>query len=282
MKQPLRQPFDNLPVANSPIRPNFGGLLRGKGRVAPLSKTTRVGMFTRLRRFLRMKILHDLTAAEGNGLSPTPVESAPLLPSPAPQPGTSPSSAKPATPPDHEPDSTGSVSVKTSLLDKLRTAGRRLLSARGITAKRDHAGEPGELPLSDAPRLEAPAAGPAAPPADSAVASIFRRCCVSSVKSVIDILNGCTRIFAESADFEPKFIDRAIKTAEPTPEAISEFTESLDLVMKKHSVQPKHAEEFALGMAALNLGSGYAMMFAMFRGEIQRRRREALAAGGAK
>ena len=179
---------------------------------------------------------------------------------------------------DDEPTSTGNVPAKTSLLEKLRRHGRKLLSIRGITPGRREA--PPELDLEDETGDAVPinfspvrpvAPGPVAASADPAVASLFREVCVGAVEGTLDFLNRITRVVAEFTGYEEKFIDRAITAATPAPKAVLRFTKSLDAVMKKHNVQPKNAEEWALVISAGNLVSGYGAMFLMFAAENKRR-----------
>ena len=227
-----------------------------------------------------MRILFEPNPGEGVNATEAPAATPALPPSPDSSPAQSELSApKPSTPTADDEAPTGSVPAKNSMLERLRAAGKRVLQFRGITFGRGKDESEPDAPDLAAPNVPRgvttnPVGSGTAP--DPAAASIFRRCCISSVKGVIDILNQVTRIFAGAADFDPKFTERAIATAEPDKEALSEFTESLDLVLKKHNVQPKHAEEFALAMSSVRLVSGYATMFALFKGEINRRRRDVL------
>lgn len=76
----------------------------------------------------------------------------------------------------------------------------------------------------------------------------------------------------DAAGLDGKFSDRALSKCEPTPEALERWTESLDAVLKKHSVEPKHSEEIALAVNTCELVAPFGILLAELKGEIRRQR----------
>lgn len=110
------------------------------------------------------------------------------------------------------------------------------------------------------------------PVVDSLRASLFRRSVVSAARSVLKILNSIVRVYCDAAELDAKFCDRAISKCEPSAEALERWTESLDVVLKKHNVEPKHAEEISLIVNSAELLAPYGILLAELKGEIRRRR----------
>lgn len=136
---------------------------------------------------------------------------------------------------------------------------------------------PGEIPpkipgiiYEPSPENVLPAQTNILPAPDFAIGALFRRVVCSSVKSAIGVCDAITRLFGKQAGCRTDFVEKCIAANKPEEKAIEEFTECLDLVLKKHNVQPKNAEEIALGIAAVNLFKGYPLMWFEFRAEMQR------------
>lgn len=172
--------------------------------------------------------------------------------------------------------------AKTGIAQKIGRAADGVFQKFGIVRKgRGRPRNDGQPKKSDLVATEGgepiaanqiPGGIPAAPVIDSAAAALFRRAIVSAVKGTLGIARDIARIFANAADIDRGFTDRALKKAEPEPEALQDFTEALDLVLKKHDVQPKHAEEISLAITGARLLAPYAVLIAEFRGEIARKR----------
>lgn len=124
----------------------------------------------------------------------------------------------------------------------------------------------------DVPRPVAvlPVAAPAI--ADNSVSALFRRSCVASVKGVLGILKSICGVYANAAGCRPEFTAKTLASAEPDPGALADFTESLEVVMKKRNIQPENAEEWALAINGARLLAPYALLIAEFKGEINRNR----------
>jgi len=125
----------------------------------------------------------------------------------------------------------------------------------------------GGLPEGSPMAAESPAPAP-----DTSRASLFRRSVVSAARSIIKILTGIVRVYADAAEIDPKFTDRALSRCEPSADALDRWTESLDVVLKKHQVEPKHAEEISLAVNTAELLAPFGILIAEFKGEIRRRR----------
>lgn len=215
--------------------------------------------------------------------------------------------ASPGTPrqTENEPPASKPVAAKTGLREKIRRATAGVISRAGQTFTKGRgrprnceecggAGcdvcafsgkAPGKLDvpvegvgeIKSVPALSPPSSLPAdSPMADSAPdslrASIFRRSVVSAARSVIKILMAIVRVYAGAAEIDPVFTEKALARCEPSGEALDRWTESLDVVLKKHRVEPKHAEEISLVVNTVELFAPFGFLLAEFKGEIRRRR----------
>jgi hypothetical protein len=107
---------------------------------------------------------------------------------------------------------------------------------------------------------------------DTSVSALFRRSVKSSVKGVLGILKTIVAVYANAAGCRPEFTREQLAKVEPDAEALADFTESLDVVLKKHDVKPEHAEEWSLAINTGRLLVPYGMLIAEFRGEMARNR----------
>ncbi len=107
---------------------------------------------------------------------------------------------------------------------------------------------------------------------DPAGASLFRKAAVAAVKGVLAVFKQIIRIKAGAAGLDKEFTEKALRTAEPDPEVLSDFNESLELVMRKHNVAPKNSEEWALAINAGRLAAPFLLLFTTFNAEIERKR----------
>lgn len=212
----------------------------------------------------------------------------PATPAPAPETATT-----------NEPIAKGIAAPKVGLREKIRRATAPLWQAAGLKKGKGRPKKcrncdgmgcpecnwtciaPGKgdetlsLPLESQPenaRVEIPIAGADSPAVDSARASLFRRSVTSACRSVLKILTGIVRVYMDAAGLDGKFSDRALSKCEPTPEALERWTESLDAVLKKHSVEPKHSEEIALAVNTCELVAPFGILLAELKGEIRRQR----------
>lgn len=215
----------------------------------------------------------------------------------------SPSPAELQPTPANEPIPPNQAPAKAGITEKVRAAAARVIGQAGFTFTKgrgrpkkcvecdgigcDSCGYTGKMPGKlDRPM---PAEAPELPPADfqritvvdapalpagpdTSVSALFRRSCVASVKGVLGILKGIVGAYASAAGIAPAFTAKALAKADPDHEALADFTESLDVVLKKHNVQPKHAEEWALAINGARLVAPYALLIAEFKAEIHRNR----------
>ena len=74
---------------------------------------------------------------------------------------------------------------------------------------------------------------------------------------------------------DEKFIeDRLAKKCEPNPQALSDFSDSLQAVLAKHNVQPKNSEEWALAINALEIASPYFFVLTELNEEIKKQSKQ--------
>lgn len=133
-------------------------------------------------------------------------------------------------------------------------------------------GVPALVPAGGLPE-NSPMAAPVIPASgNSTVSEIFRRSCVKSVKGFLGILKAVLETYMNAAGCRPAFTEKTLAKAEPDAEALNDFTESLDAVMKKRNIAPENAEEWALGFNTVRLLAPYGLILAECRGEFQRNR----------
>lgn len=215
----------------------------------------------------------------------------------------SPSPAETSIPIKHEPFPPSENPVKIGIAQKVRSAASRVITQAGFSFKKGKGRPrncvecggvgceqcgftgkmPGKLDQPIAPELpENPpepfppipgAPAPAVPAGtDSGISALFRRSCVASVKGALGILRAIVAAYAGAAGVAPAFTAKALAKADPDPEALSDFTESLDAVLKKRNIQPENAEEWALAINGARLVAPYALLIAEFKAEIHRNR----------
>lgn len=102
----------------------------------------------------------------------------------------------------------------------------------------------------------------------------FRRSVSSSIKSVFAILSAIVAGYADASEIDPEFTDRALEKAMPKDEDIAAFNDDLDAVLKKHNVEPKNSEEWALAINGLKMAAPFAVLIFEFRRELRRKRKE--------
>lgn len=76
----------------------------------------------------------------------------------------------------------------------------------------------------------------------------------------------------DAAELDRDFSDRALKKCEPSSEALDRWSDSLDAVLKKHNVEPKHSEEIAFAVNSVELLTPFGVLLAELKGEIRRRK----------
>lgn len=119
-----------------------------------------------------------------------------------------------------------------------------------------------------------PPAGPAAGEIHPEGGNRFRRAVSSSIKSVFAILSAIVAGYADASEIDPDFTDKAIAKAMPKDDDIDAFNDDLDAVLKKHNVQPKNSEEWALAINGLKMAAPLAVLVFEFRRELRRKRKE--------
>lgn len=110
------------------------------------------------------------------------------------------------------------------------------------------------------------------PVGDSPGDILFRRSIASAFKGVLSFLKQFVRIKADAAGIESAFTEKTLKDAEPPPDAMADFSESLELVLKKYSVKSEYAPEISLAIHSARIVAPYALLFKTFDEEIKRKR----------
>lgn len=103
-------------------------------------------------------------------------------------------------------------------------------------------------------------------------ALVFRRAIVNAVKGAFGILKKLIRIKADAAGVDEKFTEKALASCESDPTALTDFCDSLDAVLAKYNIEPKHCEEISLIVDGGRLLAPYALLLATFNAEIKRNR----------
>lgn len=108
--------------------------------------------------------------------------------------------------------------------------------------------------------------GATLPPVDSASGGIlFRKAAVACFKFCFTIASSIVGSQAKKTGYNDDELKALKKSLEPDPDALKDTVESLDAVLKKHRIQPKNAEEWALAMNLCRLFSPHATAFMQLR-----------------
>jgi hypothetical protein len=196
------------------------------------------------------------------------------------------------TPSENEFDSKGNPDFQNSIGEKIRHVGRKVFDAAGIPyragrgrPKKDGTPKISDIPLvgpsttiSAAPTVGQPVvpsptpAHPTAfnPPCDA----LFRRSVASAVRGLLGAAKAFLRGKATQAGLDRDFTERAMREAEPEEIVLSDFSESLEIVLKKHNVQTENAPEIALAVALGRMAVPYAQLLKTLNAEIARRKKE--------
>lgn len=208
----------------------------------------------------------------------------------------------PQPPAENEQITASSSAPKAGVVEKIRAAASRVIGQAGFTFKKGR-GRPKNCPACDGEgcdacdftgkvpgKLDKPAEqipqpvpirtseipqtsfAPSTAVADSSRGEIFRRACKAAVKGCIEILKAVVSTYAGAAGVDAVFTRKALDKASPDDDALRDFTDSLDAVLKKHAVEPQHAEEIALAVNGARLLAPFALLLAEFKGEIARKR----------
>lgn len=98
----------------------------------------------------------------------------------------------------------------------------------------------------------------------------FRRAVRSVVGSAFGMFQALVSSMAGRANLRPEFVERLKAADKDRDEAITAFSEDLDAVLAKHSVEPEHAEEIALGASAVRLFGPQLLILYELQAEIKR------------
>jgi len=139
---------------------------------------------------------------------------------------------------------------------------------------RSDAADTGDAPDTPADTAQNPFALPVSASPDPGVGVLFRKAACAGVKATFGAANAVTRYFARRAELGDAFTDKLVKSLAPDPDALADFVESLDAVLKKHNWQPKSAEEWALAINFVRLMTPYGTAIAELRAEIRRKAKE--------
>lgn len=133
---------------------------------------------------------------------------------------------------------------------------------------------PADVETEISKATDLPPAGPAVVENNSKGGNRFRRSVSSSVKSIFSILGAIVAGYADAAEIDPEFTDKALEKAMPDEKAIADFNDDLDAVLEKHNIQPKNSEEYALAINGLKMAAPLAVLVFEFRRELRRKRKE--------
>lgn len=123
------------------------------------------------------------------------------------------------------------------------------------------------IPAASAPALTA--AVPAPQPTISQ--AVFHRSIIGGAKALLKTLGGYVRNLCSKAGMDAPWIDRNMRAADPDPEALADWSESLKTVLEKHNVNTENAPEWSLAVNTLRLLAPYGVMIMELRSEIKRR-----------
>jgi hypothetical protein len=107
---------------------------------------------------------------------------------------------------------------------------------------------------------------------------LFRRSVSSAVKGLLDFAKGFAKKKAVDAGLETEFAEKALREADPDPEVLRDFSDSLETVLKKYNVNTEYSPEIALGVSVVRLSAPYVLLIQTFNAEIQRKRAAEIAA----
>ena len=197
--------------------------------------------------------------------------------------------------PGHESDSTANLAPETSFAEKVGRAAESVFQSAGLPFKRGRGRPPtcqgcgkpetkcrcaklaakaaaGDL----AADLPSPALAPAPAPApvrDPALDALFRRSVASAVKGLLGFAKGFAKKKAGDAGLNPDFTEKALREADPEPEVLTDFSDSLETVLKKYNASTEYSPEIALAISVARLGSPYVLLIQTFNAEIARKKR---------
>ena len=225
--------------------------------------------------------------------------------SPAPLPETLPGiNHETATDPAHEHNSATNLDPENALAEKIGRATESVFESAGLPAPRRR-GRPANCRQCGKPetkcrcaKLAAKANGetvaapvppdnvapvPVATPArDPMLDALFRRSVASAVKGLLGFAKQFAKKKAGDAGLNPDFTERALREADPEPEVLNDFSDSLETVLKKYNASTEYSPEIALAVSVARLGSPYALLIQTFNAEIARKKRQENTAGGDK
>lgn len=191
-----------------------------------------------------------------------------------------PTETTPAAPAANEPADT-----QPGLFGKIRDSITGVAEKHGLQFKRGRGrprkdGQPAALDklVNPATGQSIPAAGApaltAAVPAPEPTVSqaVFHRSIIGGAKGLLKTLAAYVRNLAAKAGMESAWISRNMAAAEPDPDALADWSESLKTVLEKYNVNTQHAPEIALAINTGRLLAPYAVMIVELRKEINRRK----------
>ncbi len=205
-----------------------------------------------------------------------------VVPSPAPpgesqpQPIPIPHESALETPADATP-------AQTSFAEKLTAAVGGVAEKYGLTFKpgRGRPKKDGTPKISDllvsadgtaTPAVGQPALVAAVATPDSLGDALLHRTIVRAARGIIGAAGTVLKRLALKAGLDRAFVEGAVASAEPEAEALADFSESLDAVLKKYQVRTEYAPEVSLALSTVRLAAPFWLTYRMLKDEIERKR----------
>lgn len=175
-------------------------------------------------------------------------------------------------PSDTQPGLFGRIGNKIALL--AAESGVPFRKGRGRPRKDGQPGK-GDVVLQDAPAPSgAPGAAPGGGLADVPTLSqrVFHRSIIGGAKAALKGLASYCRNLAARAGMQETWISRNMAAADPEPQALEDWSESLRVVLEKHKVNTENSPEISLAINTGILLSPYGAMIFELRKEIAQQR----------
>ena len=183
--------------------------------------------------------------------------------------------------PQNEPTPPTTASVKSGLGEKISGVADRLAAKFSIKRGRGRPRNDGAPKISDVvltptgnalPARENVALATAANVVDPvADAALLHKCIVGGAKGALGGLNDVLRIFGQKAGLAEDYMRQLTARAEPDADALANFSEALDAVLKKRNINTVNAPEWALALATGRIAAPYGLILLELRKEIARR-----------
>lgn len=191
------------------------------------------------------------------------------------------------TPAENDQIPTAENPVEASTFEKVRAAGEGVIAQFGIKRGRGRPRKDGQPKANDTvspankENSGAVAVAVAANPTPT-YGPLFSRSITSLVKGALDWAKTVIRSKSKQAGIDDSFTSAALKECEVETQVMTDFNESLSIVLEKYKVDSQYAPEVALCVASARLAGPYLILLRTFDVEIKRKNQLEKLKGAAK